>query len=147
MSYSTDRAALLTQLLERMSTQHAHQIASQAANVDFWIAETGAALSALNGYPARFRKLSRAHKLWVQENDTKVGFYCPVCQGGCEFGPARPSSPRRVPSSAIDKSRRALHQAIRRFLLRMYRTELLSELEVRELCEELDVNLEPEDFE
>jgi hypothetical protein len=44
MSYSIKRAALISDQLERLATQNAHQLAGQFGNLDFWIAEAVGAI-------------------------------------------------------------------------------------------------------
>lgn len=145
MSYSTDRADLLASALSRMASLHAHQLAGQAANLDFWVQEVRAALQALDEYPHRFRRLLEAQLSWVETNRTSI-VHCPICRAPCELGPTKPSKPRRVPSSAIERSRGQLRKEMRHFLLRFFRLGVLDEQAVRERCDVLEIPLEPEDF-
>jgi hypothetical protein len=145
VSYSTDRADLLTSALGRMASLHAHQLAGQAANIDFWVQEASGALQALDEYPERFRRLHEAQVTWVEVNQTRI-IHCPICRAPCEFGAAKPSKPRRVPSKAIENSRGKLRKEMRHFLLRLFRLGVLGETTIREQCEVLQIPLEPEDF-
>lgn len=66
MSYSIKRASLITDQLERLATQNAHQLAGQFSNLDFWIAEGVDAIRVINEYPQRFRRLREAQVAWVK---------------------------------------------------------------------------------
>ena len=146
-AYSIERAALIAEQLERLASLNVHQLAGQFANLDFWITEAAGALSALDGYSARFRALRDAQVAWVEAHGTKVYGPCPVCGGVCEFDPMTPPPPRRIPSEDIDAGRTRVRHAARRYLLRLYRARFLSEDAVRRLCDQLGANVETEDFE
>jgi hypothetical protein len=145
-SYSTRRATLLADQLERLATQNLHQLAGQIANLDFWISEAEAALDTIDLYPARFRRLRDAQAEWVEAHGTRVVAYCAVCQGACGFGPGKPEPPRRVPSGDLASAAAAVRGAMRRFLLRLYRAGLLDEPAVRGHADRLEIAVEPEDL-
>jgi uncharacterized protein YecT (DUF1311 family) len=84
MSYSLKRASLITDQLQRLATQNAHQLAGQFSNLDFWIDEAADAIRVINEYPRRFRRLREAQVAWVKAHDTKIEGYCPICEGVCE---------------------------------------------------------------
>lgn len=97
MSYSIAKAKLVADQLSRLATQHAHQLAGQLSNLEFWMVEAASAIAVIDDYPARFRKLRDAQVAWVRSRDVKVPFFCPLCQGECEFSPATPGAPQRIP--------------------------------------------------
>src|SRR5262245_33149251 len=66
LSYSIQRAGLIAEQLERLATQHAHQLAGQVANLAFWISEAVGAISILDDYAARFLALRNAQVGWVK---------------------------------------------------------------------------------
>jgi hypothetical protein len=146
MSYSTKRAALIADQLERLATQNAHQLAGQVANLDFWISEAADALRVIDEYPARFRRLRDAQVAWVKAHGTKVFGYCPICGGACEFGPETPAPPVRIAAEDFAKARDALRRAAHRYLIRLYRARLLDAAAVRQACDVLGVGLEAEDL-
>ena len=146
-SYSIDRANLIADQLERLASQNLHQLAGQFANLDFWMAEAASALSALDGYSARYRALRDAQVGWVKAHGTKVYGPCPVCGGVCEFDPRTPDPPRRIRSEDLDAARTRVRHAARRYLLRLYHARFLTEDAVRRSCDQLGANVETEDFE
>jgi hypothetical protein len=111
------------------------------------MAEAAGALSALDGYPARFRVLRDAQVGWVKAHGTKVYGPCPVCGAVCEFDPTPPDPPRRIRSEDIDAARTRVRHAARRCLLRLYDARFLAEDAVRRACDQLGANVETEDFE
>ena len=50
MSFSTDMAKLVADQLSRFVTLRPHQLAGQAANLDFWLAQVRHALGGIDGY-------------------------------------------------------------------------------------------------
>lgn len=146
MSYSIERAVLIASQIERLATQNPHQLAGQAANLDFWMAEAAHAIATLDDYPSRFHRLRDAQVGWVEAHGTKVSGYCPQCRGACEFGPDTPPPPRRTPSAEIDAARDRVRLAVRRYLLRLYRAHLPEEDAVRRTCAEIGVSIEAEDL-
>lgn len=147
VSYSIERAALLVGQLERLATQNVHQLAGQLANLDFWVAEAAAALHIIEDYPQRFRRLREAQVEWVSSHGTKVSGYCRVCQGACEFGARTPAPPQRTPSDDLARAGEAVRRAMRSLLLRLHAAQLLGEDGVRQVGSQLELRLEPEDFE
>lgn len=146
MSYSIERAALIANQLERLATQNPHQLAGQASNLDFWVAEAAHAIATLDDYPSRFRKLRDAQVGWVNAHGTKVSGYCPHCHGACELGPVTPGPPRRIPSEDIAAARDAVRLGVRRYLLRLYRAHFVEEDAVRRACAGLGVSIQDEDL-
>jgi hypothetical protein len=146
MSYSIAKAALIADQLSRLSTQHAHQLAGQLSNLTFWMAEAAAAVAVIDDYPARFRRLRDAQVAWVKSRDVKVPIYCPVCRGECEFSPATPAAPQRIPSEELSAARDQVRRAAAQLLLRLHRASLLELSELERYAEELELPIEPEDL-
>jgi hypothetical protein len=144
--YSIAAASLIADQLERLATQHVHQLAGQSSNLEFWIAEAAHAIAVLDGYPKRFRNLHDAQVSWVRSHATVVTVHCPQCRGPCEFGPVTPSAPKRTPSEEIAAATDGVRRASSRFLLRLFHASLLSEGELRAHVDALGIFLEPEDL-
>jgi hypothetical protein len=124
VSYATDRADLLAKVLERIATLGAYQLVGHRDNLEFWVDEVVSAIEVIDGYSVRFRKMKNAQVGWVRAHDVKVSPFCPICSGGCEFGPRPPDPPRRVPDAQMDDARKSLREAARRFLRRLYRAHM-----------------------
>ncbi|MEZ4446187.1 MAG: hypothetical protein R3B72_44330 [Polyangiaceae bacterium] len=145
--YSVAKAALIADQIRRFATQHVHQLAAHHANLDFWIAEAASAVQTIDDYHRRFKRLRNAQVKWVREHDTKISWYCPICRGGCEFGPQTPARPRRVSSDDLAEARDDLRRAVRQYLVRLYHAELINEAEIREHAERVGASIETEDLE
>jgi hypothetical protein len=146
MSYSIAKATLVADQLNRLSTQHAHQLAGQLSNLGFWLTEVAGAIAVIDDYPARFRRLRDAQVAWVRSRDVKVPFYCPVCQGECEFSPATPEAPHRIPSEKLDAARHEVRKAAAQLLLRLHRAGLVGSSDLQRYTNELELPIEPEDL-
>jgi hypothetical protein len=146
VSYSIKRATLISDQLERLATQNAHQVAGQVANLAFWISEAVHAISTIDDYPVRFRRLRDAQVGWVKAHGTEISGYCPHCGGACEFGPQTPEPPQRIPTEDLAAARDGVRRAARRYLLRLYQAHFLDEDGVRRACAEIGVGVETEDF-
>lgn len=146
MSYSTEKAALIADQLRRLATQHPHQLAGQLSNLEFWMAEAAAAIAVIGDYPARFRRLRDAQVAWVSSRDVKVRFYCPACQGECEFSPGTPSAPHRISSQQMDAARDDVRRAAAQLLLRLYQSGLLASSELDRHVNALELPIESEDL-
>jgi len=146
VSYSIERAAHIADQLERLATQHTHQLAGQVSNLEFWMDEAARAIAVIDDYPARFRRLHDAQVSWVRSQDTRVPAYCPICRGACEFSPFTPDPPRRTASEQLTAARSNVRRAAIRFLLRLYRADFVSEQRLRDYADRLELPIEPEDL-
>lgn len=146
MSYSTEKAALIAEQLRRLATQHPHQLAGQLSNLEFWMSEAAAAIAVIRDYPVRFRRLRDAQVAWVSERDVKVPFYCPICQGECEFSPGTPNAPHRISSQVMDAAQDDVRGAATQLLLRLYRSGLLTSPDLHRYASALALPIEPEDL-
>lgn len=113
MSFSTDTAKLVADQLSRFVTLRPHQLAGQAANVDFWLDQVRHALGVIDGYGVRFVRMEGGQQQYVTAHDTKLS----------EVGPAgveerKPSPPRRISDRELRQARRSLVEAATRFLER-----------------------------
>ncbi len=147
MSYTTDRAQLLANLLERIATLNAHQLVGHRDNLQFWIAEVVSALGVIDGYPARFRNMRKSQVEWVRSHNVRVSSFCPLCGGACEFGPDAPEPPRRVPDVQMQDARSSLIEATRRLLRRLYRSHMASRDEIVAVAERIGTGFEDHELE
>jgi hypothetical protein len=113
-------AKLVAEQLSRFVTLRPHQLAGQAANLDFWLAQVRHALAVIDGYGVRFVRMEGGQQQYVAAHDTKLS----------EVGPAgveerRPPPPRRISDRELRQARRALVEAVARFLERCRAEELV----------------------
>jgi hypothetical protein len=106
-------ARLVTDQLSRFVTLRPYQLAGQAANLDFWLAQVRHALEVIDGYGVRFVRMEGGQQQYAAAHDTKLS----------EVGPAgveerTPPPPRRIPDRELRQARRALVEAATRFLER-----------------------------
>jgi hypothetical protein len=101
MSFSTDMAALVANQLARFVTLNRHQLAGQAANLDFWLAQVRHALAVIDGYGVRFVRMYGAQEQYVAAHGTTElipGGDCPIER--------KASPPRRIPDRELRKAER-----------------------------------------
>lgn len=148
MIYTIERANLLADQFRRFKSHHAHHLAGIFSNVDFWLHEVEEAYRAINEYNDRFAKLQEAQKAWVKLYDVREHRFCPICGGRCEFGcdDGTPQQPRRTSSHDLDAARVSLREEARDFLLRCFRTGLMGEEDLREMCDRIGTGLEPSEL-
>lgn len=130
MSFSTDIADLVAKQLTRFTTLNRHQLAGQAANLEFWLGEVQHALAVIDGYGVRFTQMHAAQEQHV------------TAHGTTEFKldadwdtKHRASPPRRVPGQELEKARRNLIQAALRFLDRCRTEGFLSDEQLSAIME------------
>lgn len=146
MSYSTQRANILTQTLTRLRSLKPYQLAGHVPNLEFWLSEAEGALAALDGYGARFKNMRTARSRWVTGHGVQVSEYCRYCEGACELGPGPPRVPHRVPTAQIDEARRELRNALRALLLRMYTLDQLDHQAVTAAADRIGTGFEPDEL-
>ena len=127
MSFSTDIAELVAKQVSRFVALNRHQLAGQAANLDFWLGQVRNALAAIDGYGVRFVRMTGAQEQYTAAHET------------IEFAPeadyytaGRAQPPRRVPERELQKARRALVEAATAFLRRCRDDDLISDAELGE---------------
>jgi hypothetical protein len=126
LSFSTDTANLVADQLSRFVTLNRHQLAGQAANLDFWIAEARHALAVIDDYGARFVRMHAAQEHSVRQHEaTKFELGAPD-----PSAERRTTLPRRVPDCELQKARRSLVEAAVRFLDRCGHDGLVPEREL-----------------
>jgi hypothetical protein len=101
----------LIKTLKHAAELPVNQLAGHAANVDFWIGETKHALMVIDGYQERFARLRTGQAEYEKQDNV------------AKTGPLRRSSK----STAREKIRRELCEALERFLSRCHREGLLTE--------------------
>jgi hypothetical protein len=134
MSFSTDVAELVANQLSRFVTLNRHQLAGQAANLDFWLTQVRHALAVIDGYGVRFIRMDAAQEQYVAAHGTIVSEVGPV-------GPTerKPPQPRRIPDRELQKARRGLVDAACRFLERCRHDGLITESQFSAAMVELGV--------
>jgi hypothetical protein len=133
VSFSTELAGLVTNQLSRFVTLNRHQLAGQVANLDFWLAQVRHTLAALDGYGVRFVRMEAAQERYVTVHGTTESI-----QNADEWIERKASPPRRIPDRELRKARRALTDAVSRFLERCRKDGFLSEAEFSEASRDLD---------
>jgi hypothetical protein len=134
MSFSTDLAGLVAAQLSRFVTLNRHQLAGQRANLDFWLAQVRHALAVIDGYGVRFLRMHAAQEHYVAAHGTTE------FRLEADFPTERKASPpRRIPDRELQKARRALTEAARRFLERCRRDGLLSESQLSAAFESMGI--------
>jgi hypothetical protein len=135
VSFSTDMAKLVADQLSRFVTLNRHQLAGQVANLDFWLAQVRHALSVIDGYGVRFVRMHAAQELYVSQHGTTE-----FTLGAADFtAEHRASPPRRIPDRELQKARRALVEAVSRFVERCRRDGLISEPQLSEAFQTLGI--------
>ena len=142
MIYTIERANLLTEQFRRFKSSHAHHLAGLFANVDFWPHEVEEAYRAIDEYNMRFSTLQNAQERWVRQFDVKEYRFCHICQGKREFDDGTPQPPRRTPSRDLGDARAALREEAREFLMRCFRSGLMDQAALREMCNRIGTGLE-----
>ena len=134
MPYSTAVADLLAGQLSRLVTLNRHQLAGQAANLPFWLAEVAHAFEVIDRYGERFVRLEAAQEAYTTAHGTKE-FHLPADEFTHRGVRAQP--PKRVPDNVLRKSRRALADATHRFLSRCLADGLVTDHDFRQHCDQL----------
>jgi hypothetical protein len=143
MSYLEQVAKVLADQLERFVTLNRHQLAGQAANLDFWLGETRHALDVVGGYHERFRRLKEAQTNYVNDHCT-IQF--DVRAPYPDDVDLTPDPPRRILDANLRDSRRAVSDALYRFLVRLFHDGFIPEQRLRAICTELDIGIDVMDL-
>lgn len=141
MAYSIDAARLLADLLAKFATLGRHQLAGQAANLDFWEAEAGHAFEVIDGYGRRHERMKAAQAAHVAAHETEL-----FRLDDDEHTHATPPQPRRLPSGELADARRAVADGYYRFLVRLHRARMLDEDALRAACSRLNLGVETRDL-
>lgn len=112
MSYVNDICTPLIETLDHSAALPAHQLAGHAANAEFWIGEAKHCLAVIDGYQERFDRLRTGQAEYEMK------------RGSIFTGP-----PLRRGSQDHERKelRRAVGEAIERFLVRCHREGLLTD--------------------
>lgn len=135
MAYSSDIADLLADQIAKFVTLNRHQLVGHAANLDFWAGEVRHCLDVIDGYERRFEQMKTAQMQYVSEHGTIQYDLRDTSIPG-----EKPPPPRRVPGGELRKSRQRLCEATRRFLVRCFDDELISEATLRRVCGRLGID-------
>lgn len=141
MSFSTEMAKLVAGQLSRFVTLNRHQLAGQAANLDFWLAQVRHALQVIDGYGHRFQRLKSAqHKHIAEHHTTEFMLDDPCCTQSA------PSPPQRIRDSEMQEARRELREAAYQFVIRCCREGFMEESALRQACSNLGIGVEVADL-
>ncbi|MEM8556809.1 MAG: hypothetical protein AAGG50_03100 [Bacteroidota bacterium] len=147
MSYSIERAELVSDQIRRLATQNPFQLAGQYRNLDFWLDEAASALTTLTTYPQRFTRLRDGTKTWIAEHGSLVVDYCSICQGPCELEKARSAPlPKRTSSRERNDAEKGIREAVRLIALRLYRSHFIDEGQLREIGGRFEFDFEPKEL-
>lgn len=110
------------------------------------MAEAAAAVTAIDEYPVRFRKLRDSQVAWVRARALRIPLYCPICNGQCAYGAQPHDAPRRIPSEALSAARNSVTGSAVQLLLRLYDSGLIGKPEVNRYVDALRLPIEPDDL-
>ena len=141
MSYSSEVANLIANQLSRFMTLNRHQLAGQAANLDFWLNETRHAIEVIDGYGQRYEQMRSAQSRYVSEHETFV------YDSRDEFyKPKPPDPPIRVSHTELKEARRTVTDAAYRFFVRCTNEGFITESRLREASDDLGIGVEASDL-
>lgn len=146
MVYTIEKANLISEQLKKFTTGYTHHVVGHYSNIDFWINEAIEALNTLDNHKKRFDKMYNAQKVWIEEHDTVVHDYCPVCNGKCEFDNGRPTLPKLKYKTELAETRKDLVDSIYFFLIRCFRIGLLNYDELNKRCNSVGTDIDPNDL-
>ena len=140
MSYSEHVAKVVSDQLERFASLNHYQLAGHLPNLEFWIAEARHALEVIDGYHKRFQRLKAGQTAYISAHHTVT------LAGDPDIG-TPPDPPRRiVPDANLREARRAVVDATYRFLVRLLKASLVDESQLRSICRDLDISVDPADL-
>ena len=129
MAYMSDIGEILAKQLTTFATLNRHQLAGQAANLDFWSAELQHCLDVIDGYRVRFNRMRAAQMKCAADHKTADFDLDDPC---CTFGSVSP--PRRIDHRELDSVRQDLCDAMRRFLVRCLKESMIDEPTFQEIA-------------
>ena len=144
MAYMTDIGDILAKQLTKFVTLHRHQIAGQAANLDFWSNEVQHCLEVIDGYKGRFTRMRSAQMAYAADHQTSEFSLDP--DDPCCF-PGKVSPPRRIDYRELETARRSLLDAMHRFLVRCRDESLIDETTFLETATRFKIPFEASDSE
>jgi hypothetical protein len=129
---SAERATLVANQLERFMTLPTHRLAGQAANFAFWRDQVRHALAAIDGHGTRFVVMQMAQEQFVVAHDVKI---VNPRVGSYHDAPKPPPKAKRHSDTELQKARRLLIQAVKRFANRCKSERLLPDSVVEEFVD------------
>jgi hypothetical protein len=129
MPYVEDITEPLISTLTYTGGLPARQLAGHAANLEFWVGEVKHAFDVIDGYGERFKKLQDGERIAAERL-------------GPEFHPFHPRKLVRPGMSdhELKELRRRLTDSVVHVLNRCYKEGLISETELKEYGERLDLD-------
>jgi hypothetical protein len=129
MAYMTDIGEILAKQLAKFVTLNRHQLAGQAANLDFWSAELQHCLDVIDGYKSRFNRMRDAQMTYATEHRTTEFGLDPHDTWG---SPGSVVPPKRIDHQELEAVRQDLCDAMRRFLVRCRNESLIDDTTFQE---------------
>lgn len=149
MAYTLDIAESVANTVGKFVTLNRHQLSGHLANMDFWCNEVQHALSVIDTYFARQRKLERAQKEHIQQHDTRrfdrQEFECATIWQH-EPLPAARADHYRIPDQELKRMRAEVCDALYGFLKRCHKERLLAGDRAKELLGNCGIGWQPGDF-
>ena len=143
MAYLTEISKILADQLTKFATLNRHQLAGQAANLDFWCDELQHCLEVIDGYKSRFERMKAAQTQYAADHKTveyDLDLDDPCC---CS---RNVSPPRRIDHREIQAARQSLCDAMHGFLVRCLRESVIDEARFRALADRFGMTIEPSDL-
>jgi len=130
MSYVEEITEPLISILTNSGGLPVQRLAGPAVNVEFWVSEVIHVFGVIDGYGERFEKLKVSEK-------TSADRLRP------QFHPFRPEKPLRpgISDHELKELRRRLCESISQVLRRCYKEGFVSEKELDEYAERLDLDI------
>jgi hypothetical protein len=143
MAYSIDISRSLANQLAKFVTINRHQLAGQAANLDFWIGEFRHCLQVLDEYKSRFERMKSAQMKYATDHNTleyDLERGCPCCTSSAA------SPPKRIDHREIAQTRQTLCEAMYRFLLRCRRESMINEQTFTRTLDNFGISIDSDDL-
>lgn len=149
MIYTIERANLITKKLRMFTDSNTYIVAGQFANIDFWIEETISSIRAIDEHNVRFEKMYEAQKNWIEEKNVKEPNYCHICNGICELTAQhykKPELPKQRAKNEKKESKKELVDSAYYFLVRCFKIGLLNKEDLKNYCNQIGTNIDPDDL-
>lgn len=140
MSYTVEIAKTLATTLNKLVSLNRHQLAGQAANLDFWTEEVVHCLAVVDGYHSRFIAMKSAQTEFASRHRS-IEFSVGAPDDGQSAKPPRP-----VPDSELKAARLALCDAFNRFIARSYNAQLIDRARLDRVAEAAGINISSKDL-
>lgn len=135
MPYMNDVAESLIETLRTFVTLNRHQLAGNAANIEFWFDETRHCLEVIDGYRRRIEAIKKAQANYVAKHHTVNLDYESIA-------PAKAN----VPDHELKRIRADVVDAAYKFALRSFKEQIIAQAQFRDLTERIGTTIDPADL-